>query len=830
MVWRRVLLLALLLVIPPVVFSQDLPAGAIPRKHALGVVLPMETELYRLAMIARTSPESVPEIASSIGLRSADGRVRVIVEYYEPPSVEAIEALDGRVLSWARQFRMCEVEVPAAVLPDLAALPGVSFVRRPYTPVPDVVSEGVSLIGAGAWHGAGKGGAGIRVAVIDGGFAGLSLALAQGELANVIFTRDYTGTGLEADTEHGTACAEIVHDVAPGAELLLMKIGNEVDLANAVQDAIDNGAWIISHSMGWFNTNFYDGTGVIGDIVRQATSAGLLWVNASGNHGAGSHWEGNWQDADGDGYLEFAPGDEVNTFTLNAGDAVAIWLTWDAWPSTAEDYDLYLVDALGNVVASSEDEQSGAQPPTEAIHYTTPVSGTYGIVIAAYNVSTFPRLELFCSPNSLELEHYVSSSSIAAPGNAVESFTVGAISWRDWAYGPLEPYSSQGPTNASRFAAPRTKPDIAAPDKVSTLTYGPEGFPGTSASAPHVAGAAALVWADNPGVGSAWVRTYLENNAVDLGPFGKDNLYGAGKLSLPAPSPQPSPSPGNSHTYPPGWNMVSVPATGVPASVFGVPLWHWNGVHYETLEGADELDPSKGYWAYLPTGKTVSVSGVVPGEDVFSVLGTAGWHMISSPWRYPKGAIRFVFGGQEKSWDEAVAAGWVHDVIWGYNAAAGRYEQATVIDPWQGYWIKTRVNGLTIVFLAAQKLSAGAVVPPVVSKAVTSEGLPPAPPSENVSRAELEVANFPNPITDVHTTTFRVLGPLASQVEETRVRIFDLAGRLVWEGEAYGPELVWHTEDLAGRYLANGVYLYQVQVKVGGTWITTSLKKLAIYR
>ena len=155
MVWRRVLLLALLLAIPPVVFSQDLPAGAIPRKHALGVVLPMETELYRLAMIARTSPESVPEIASSIGLRSADGRVRVIVEYYEPPSVEAIEALDGRVLSWARRFHMCEVEVPAAVLPDLAALPGVSFVRRPYTPVPDVASEGVSLIGAGAWHGAG---------------------------------------------------------------------------------------------------------------------------------------------------------------------------------------------------------------------------------------------------------------------------------------------------------------------------------------------------------------------------------------------------------------------------------------------------------------------------------------------------------------------------------------------------------------------------------------------------------------------------------------------------------------------------------------------------
>jgi len=92
------------------------------------------------------------------------------------------------------------------------------------------------------------------------------------------------------------------------------------------------------------------------------------------------------------------------------------------------------------------------------------------------------------------------------------------------------------------------------------------------------------------------------------------------------------------------------------------------------------------------------------------------------------------------------------------------------------------------------------------------------------------VVNYPNPITDVHTTTFRVLGPMAGLVEEIQVRIFDLSGRLVWQGSAAGAELEWHTDDLAGQYLANGVYLYQVQVKVAGEWITTGLRKLAIYR
>jgi hypothetical protein len=59
---------------------------------------------------------------------------------------------------------------------------------------------------------------------------------------------------------------------------------------------------------------------------------------------------------------------------------------------------------------------------------------------------------------------------------------------------------------------------------------------------------------------------------------------------------------------------------------------------------------------------------------------------------------------------------------------------------------------------------------------------------------ELKVVAYPNPIRDVDTATFQVMGPMAAEVEEIRVQIYDLSGRLVWEDAALGSELDWHTD------------------------------------
>jgi hypothetical protein len=289
----------------------------------------------------------------------------------------------------------------------------------------------------------------------------------------------------------------------------------------------------------------------------------------------------------------------------------------------------------------------------------------------------------------------------------------------------------------------------------------------------------------------------------------------------------PAPTPTLSKNYGPraGWYMVSVPTTGDTAGIFGVTLYWWNGTSYTSLTGTAAIEPVKGYWANLPANKTVTASGTIPTTDQTVAL-VKGWNMISVPWAYPKAAIQVQKGTETKSWADAVVAGWVRDTIWGYD---GAYQSVTTLDPWYGYWVRALVDGLSLKFAYASRLTT-LCVSCLEAKAVVPEGeeLPPAPPA--ASAAEFTFVNVPNPIRDVHTTTFKVLGPLSSMVTEIKVQVFDLTGKLVWEGTASGAELTWHTDDLTGAYLANGVYLYKVYVKVGDAWISSGVLKLVIQR
>jgi hypothetical protein len=114
-----------------------------------------------------------------------------------------------------------------------------------------------------------------------------------------------------------------------------------------------------------------------------------------------------------------------------------------------------------------------------------------------------------------------------------------------------------------------------------------------------------------------------------------------------------------------------------------------------------------------------------------------------------------------------------------------------------------------------------------VAKATSGSPLPTSSLTLTAARGEITFQNIPNPVRDVHTTTFVVRGV---EAERIRVEVYDLTGKLVWKGEALGNELTWHTEDLTGLPLANGVYLYKVYVKVGEAWIVSDVKKLVILR
>ncbi|MGH7731658.1 MAG: S8 family serine peptidase, partial [Candidatus Eiseniibacteriota bacterium] len=111
-------------------------------------------------------------------------------------------------------------------------------------------------------------------------------------------------------------------------------------------------------------------------------------------------------------------------------------------------------------------------------------------------------------------------------------------------------FSSPGPVDWSqpagygdwRICDPGTpnvgliRPDVSAPglDVISTILGGGYGNnSGTSMATPHVAGLAALILSRNPLLPSDEVHRIIETTTLDLGPAGKDNDYGSGRIRAP---------------------------------------------------------------------------------------------------------------------------------------------------------------------------------------------------------------------------------------------------------------------------------------------------------
>jgi PKD repeat protein len=96
----------------------------------------------------------------------------------------------------------------------------------------------------------------------------------------------------------------------------------------------------------------------------------------------------------------------------------------------------------------------------------------------------------------------------------------------------IELFSSRGPvTIAYPSAVSRQKPDICGIDGVSVSGAGgfPSTFYGTSASAPHIAAVAGLVWGLLDTSTASEITALLTGTAVDLGDPGWDYVSGYGR-------------------------------------------------------------------------------------------------------------------------------------------------------------------------------------------------------------------------------------------------------------------------------------------------------------
>ena len=279
--------------------------------------------------------------------------------------------------------------------------------------------------------------------------------------------------------------AEIVHEVAPGAQLYLICFDTEVDLASAEAYAKAQGIKIVNHSVSWFDTWRGDGGGPAGTpdaIVADAKANGILWVNAAGNQ-AQNHWSGNFVD-DGDDDNVFTGGDIFNRFQIGRARRPASHSSGTTGrrrrtTSTSTSYSMSDFTTVARI-ASTIRRCRAARHPSRRLCYTNPGATQRATASRSsdFQAASTPRFDMFVLGTG-PIQYQTAAGSVTEPASSPNALAVGAICWNGFG---LEPYSSQGP-NINGV----TKPDMSGFDSVSSSTYGAagacgaSGFAGTSA-------------------------------------------------------------------------------------------------------------------------------------------------------------------------------------------------------------------------------------------------------------------------------------------------------------------------------------------------------------
>lgn len=531
--------------------------------------------------------------ASGLSLSAGDQNVQVTAMVDPAQSVHDAKQIIGSLsgIIEAESGNLLQINLPINNLRSLAANPIFLGVRPPayaHELAGSVQDEGVTVSGASTWQAQGLTGKGVKVAILDKGFINYTLSIGNDlPAAAKIHIRNFRADANFFTTNHGAQVAQIVYDMAPDAELWLVAIDSDLEFVEAMDWLISEKVNVINASIGFLHYAPGDGTGPLADAVNRVNAAGILYVAAAGNDGnlyasgaydqespitfpnlfpslnegpggAGTNQSAHdWNPGAGGGnvdlYNEITPWANSISFPLSLPGTcypVAGSLRWNDWDNNppGEDYDLYIVrstdaGASWSVFAGSVNNQYAGYPwPVEQVSTCIPktsINDRIAFFVHKYNSPTGSEyLELYSSISGLEWSS--SLSSLREPADTANAFTVGAYKWSDDNIVLLEPYSSQGPVNGAGGSVPppsptiaQIKPDITGSDCTQTTLLAE--FCGTSGAAPHVAGAAALVWQAFPAFTNAQVRSYLEtaaeNSASDPTP-NKDNQWGWGKLKL----------------------------------------------------------------------------------------------------------------------------------------------------------------------------------------------------------------------------------------------------------------------------------------------------------
>ena len=241
--------------------------------------------------------------------------------------------------------------------------------------------------------------------------------------------------GLDCDlwtalADHGEGVAEIIHEMAPEAQLYIATAITTADLQAAINYFASKGVQIVSRSLTAQYDGPGDGTGPIAQVVDSAVAQGMTWFNAAGNSAGsgpnlGSYWRGPWTDVDSDGWLEWAPGDELMSLPCFGGRFIN-GLRWSDWGVNRTNYDLFLYDNPGDSVpmSSGTGNQTAGALPIEIVTGNCTDTDYLGVHLASAGSGTAGDVLEF-QVNGTGLEHWSNPSSAAVP--AADSSNAGAL-------------------------------------------------------------------------------------------------------------------------------------------------------------------------------------------------------------------------------------------------------------------------------------------------------------------------------------------------------------------------------------------------------------------
>ena len=369
-----------------------------------------------------------------------------------------------------------------------------------------VTSEGLAAIGATEWQAAGHTGAGTKVAILDLGFDGWD-TLPTDELPEIVNVIGFNAAGkLDSGTDHGTQMAEIIHDVAPDAELVLITF-DDGRMTEMVDWLLANEVDVVSMSLEWTDGPL-DGTHFSAEHIQRGIDGGITWVVAAGNS-AKRHHVGTTVDADSDGWVELdGISTEFNEFRMAAGASADLLLTWND-PATDLDLCVFDMETLTDGAPTKVDCSEGPQGDGELAIEAMTITNTSGASRRfGYSINHFSGDEVIYDTRiwgSSNLEFSNPAASLGVPANMTDTLTVGAVAWDTLV---LQPYSGWGPNQQGVL-----KPDVVAPDQITTSQWAGAANTGTSYAAPHVAGIAALMIGAMPDLTPAQVKQRLKDRA-----------------------------------------------------------------------------------------------------------------------------------------------------------------------------------------------------------------------------------------------------------------------------------------------------------------------------